>query len=220
MQKLSKERFQAWDECNFRTQHNEDITEKLRKKLNDANHQNVLLQDDMKAMSTCNAATVYILETEMIQLRKENAELTASCLKLFGDLEASVARCVELESAREKSEQSALQLFGDLEVLDIEKSDLDERVNILAESEKKLTQQNMDAEANAKRLSDEVVFAHGEISRLTKEKSIMEEYKSQQQKSSDLLSELEEENKRKSKSHISLLEKEAEAEQVVSSCDK
>ena len=81
----------------------------------------------------------------------------------------------------------------------------------------------MDVEANLKRLSDEVIFTHEEISRLSAEKDeIVEESESQLLKADARASELEEENKRMRREfrdlwtefNASLLEKESALESL------
>lgn len=224
---MNKERFKALDRVNF--EHN-GVIKKINKKLHDSEEQIAILQESLSETATRNAATIHGLEAQISAMSKENddamsaaTDLTARCENLHEDLECTRAKNAELEAAKEKSEESAQKLEVDVEALGSEKAHLEERLSKLIESEKELTQLHKDAEANVKRLSDEVVFTHEEISRLSAEKdAISEEAGAQLQKADDRLNEIEDENKLKreeykelwTRSNASLLEKESAMETV------
>jgi len=157
--------------------------QKLTEKLEASTRQVDLLKKSMSETVTNHTAKIDDLVTEIAQLRKELenatssvAELTAHRDKLSTDLECSMAKNAELESANVKSEECARNVASYCEALDAEKKNLEVKLSEYVQSHKELTQRYMDSEANIQRMSGEVVFTHEEISRLSMEKeAIIEE---------------------------------------------
>ncbi|KAL7475253.1 hypothetical protein ACHAW6_001177 [Cyclotella cf. meneghiniana] len=86
-------------------------------------------------------------------------------------------RIAAMKAERDTARELNLPLFNDLKRLYVIKTTLEQKVRDLMESEEELIRKEKLADENASRLTDEVLFAHDEISRLTLEMASLAEEK-------------------------------------------
>ncbi|KAL7502228.1 hypothetical protein ACHAWX_000495 [Stephanocyclus meneghinianus] len=86
-------------------------------------------------------------------------------------------RFAAMKAERDTARELNLPLFNDLKRLYVIKTTLEQKVRDLTESEEELIRKEKLANENASRLTDEVLFAHDEISRLTLEMASLAEEK-------------------------------------------
>jgi chromosome segregation ATPase len=221
--KISKEWFQAMDKLDFSTKQHKQIVDKMNEKLTDANTK---IKDLKKRIvendENNNAATK---EMEDVVAQRDLAlstieELAERCKLLVLDLENSSARLIDVVAMKDNAEYTVEVLSNELRESDDRKMELQSKLNELKIEKADLLLRNFEAEANVKLLSDQVVYAEEEISRLSLERDELgEEYELQLQKVQDRVNELNLEIAKKdneyqelwSKSNYMLLEKETTA---------
>ncbi|KAL3778724.1 hypothetical protein HJC23_006274 [Cyclotella cryptica] len=169
-----------------------EVVEKLKKEARESKNLVRRLQKKKLADMERNfIASINLLEAKMSEEINNGDE--------FEEKLAAVK--AERDTARELN----LPLFNDLKRLYSIKTTLEQAVHDLLESEKELMQKEKIADENALRLSNEVLFAHDEISRLTSEMASLAEEK--EMRINDLNTRvkiLEEENTRKSQDYHDL----------------
>lgn len=221
--KISKEWFQAMDKLDFSTKQHKQIVDRMNEKLTDAN---ILIKDLKKRIVEKDENNnVAAKEMEDVVAQRDLAlstieELAERCKLLVLDLENSSARLIDVVAMKDNAEYTVDVLSNELRESDDRKMELQSKLNELKTEKAGLLLRNFEAEANMKLLSDQVVYAEEEISRLSLERDELgEEYELQLQKVQDRVNELNLEIALKdneyqelwSKSNYMLLEKETTA---------
>ena len=160
---------------------------KLKTKLEDSQQQVSMLHKSLSEKAEINKgldAKVTALSDQRKTALTTITDLISRCDELSEELESSKAKNAELVAANERLENAAAKASSEIE------AGYEGR-------EKQLKQQLDESEANVKRLSDEVVFAHEEISRLQSEKeALKEENESLLEEAGDTFTELQVDAKR------------------------
>ena len=221
--KISKEWFQAMDKLDFSTKQHKQIVDRMNEKLTDANTMIKDLKKRIVEKDKNNDAAAKEMEDVVAQrdlALSTIEELAERCKLLVLDLENSSARLIDVVAMKDNAEYTVEVLSDELRESDDRKMELQSNLNELKTEKAELFLRHAEAEANMKLLSDQVVYAEEEISRLSLERNELgEEYELQLQKVQDRVNELNLEIAKKdneyqeiwSKSNYMLLEKETTA---------
>ena len=226
--KISKEWFIAMDKVDFSEKQNQKIVNTVNEKLEEARVRINDLTRNVADMEEKNNLKSKEHDDIMVELTKERdlalstiEDLAERCKRLVLELENSSLRLIEVTVMKDDAEYTVEVLSNELRDSDAKNVELQSQLDGLKkekeESEAELLQRRYEAEAIVGLLSDQVLFADEEISRLSSERdALSEQYQAQLQKANERVHELALENSRKddeyeklwSKSNNMLFEKE------------
>ena len=193
-QKISKEWFKAMDKLDFCEKQNRDIVEKVNEKLKDANHKIHILKRKVVEMEEKKFIMAREHDSMVANVTKERymslstiEDLAERCKRLVIDLEHSSARLIEVSALKDDAEYTVEVLGNELRDSDAKnvmlQSMLDELKKEKEESEAEQSLRHFEAKASVSLLSDQVLYADEEISRLSSEREVLsDEYEAQLQK--------------------------------------
>ncbi|KAL7530373.1 hypothetical protein ACHAWF_003357 [Thalassiosira exigua] len=169
----------------------------LREELGNATERLVDAEEDLDREVGSLGAKLAGIAKERDEAVADSANLTDRCVVLAEDLEASRTKALELESERDRRVEE-------------DRKPADEKARLEEERVRRscVEDRPADAEANVRRLSAEVVFAHEEISRLAEEReAIAEESEARLREALRRADELEDEARRRDDEFRKLWEK-------------